>query len=174
MLCIYTTRHDVCKICILNHYTSILFLSAIVDKKEATGPKPQVLKDRLAFLFASSGIIANYHNINYVGVPAVLLSYNIFSNFILVSKQAGCVRSLASRYVLCGVLSIPKSCKAPGATSVIIYVTYQHEKYTCLECTFQFIALAILNHRKLTMTYEGPRSETIYLNNQDARPCMIF
>ena len=84
MLCIYTTRHDVCKICILNHY--ILFLSAIVDKKEATGPKRQVLKDRLAFLFASSGIIANYHNINYVGVPAVLLSYNILSNFILVSK----------------------------------------------------------------------------------------
>ena len=62
MPCIYTTRHHVCKICILNHY--ILFLSAIVDKKGATGPKPQVFKDQLAFLFASSGIIANYHNIN--------------------------------------------------------------------------------------------------------------
>ena len=88
MPCIYSTRHHVCKICILNHY--ILFLSAIVDKKGATGPKPQVFKDQLAFLFAGSGIIAriiaNYHNINQFGVPAVLMSHNIFSNFILVSK----------------------------------------------------------------------------------------
>ena len=43
---------------------------------------------------------------------------------------------------------IPKNCKASGATSAIVYGTYQHEKYTCLECTLYFIAPGDTNHRK--------------------------
>ena len=39
---------------------------------------------------------------------------------------------------------IPKNCKASGATSAIIYGTYQYEKYTCLECTlYSVLPLAI-------------------------------
>ena len=70
---------------------------------------------------------------------------------------------------------IPKNCKASGATLAIIYDTYQQEKYTCLECTFSLLPLAIqttanadiaaantLTKRKVTMPYEVPRSGTIF------------
>ena len=73
---------------------------------------------------------------------------------------------------------IPKNCKASGATSAIIYGTYQHEKYTCLECTLYFLAPGIqttanadiaaantLTKREVTMTYEGPRHARVRLHD---------
>ena len=64
MPCIYTMHHG-CKICILNR--GILFLSATVDKREVTGPKPQVFKEtRPSFFFLGGG----YHpTLKLSGIP---------------------------------------------------------------------------------------------------------